>query len=640
MFTKNLVLLLVSYFSIIPTYAMENYIHINEHSVPEPKKEIATLNRSLLRVALAMQKLNYQVKIIDVESLVTDDNGKPILDENNNVKKELKDALQFSKGDVPIVTFTLDGTAPADHDLWVWSGCDSNEKTNDDDKISFYLDLIGFNNYKYTEKVSISDYVKDLISVNDTQNIKFFRDLFKQMLTFPEGKMLMYSVFLNQSEIIKMKSLKDSSIVFKNVKPVVIENLRNGDLAGSCRRIEVLTKYEKYATDVDKIYTPRIYLKLYTTGRPRSCYEEYGLCGRKIFVIPEALKSLSAKDRRLAASKMYRCFSDDYQGRFFLKNTCTGYENMLVLFHEMCHFLSFEGRNKLQYTTEYPDKRELNNGALVVKYWEEFFNIPKEDYIYSKNEVKLLLNDFLRYDNLWELLVTAWNNRGKDYFGNNLYTNLISYRVSGRICSEHSPHRIPTLNSVNLKSSDISELSTSFSNVCRRNCINQMRSFKSLCSDNALLKIKYTPSMAKPLEITGNSHLLINSPGYQSMWVSSSRYSVLNLKTKNDFDKLEDKELRLYAPDLKTDKFSSVSLMDNIDINDLYVLFVAHDTVDENMKKNCSRDELVDLIGKVLMRIRMAKIDIDKKSSDQNERSRILRFVSRHIYKVLENEKM
>ncbi len=133
------------------------------------------------------------------------------------------------------------------------------------------------------------------------------------------------------------------------------------------------------------------------------------------------------------------------------KNTDNKIEKTIDFFHELCHYLTMKGKNKTQHDTQYPEysnlegSPELNkmhwNSKLIVKYWQDLYQIP-DSYMYSKNDIKLLINDFLKYvdggfGSMEKVLAICWNNMGTKYYGNGLCENLLRKRLSYYVRFEH-----------------------------------------------------------------------------------------------------------------------------------------------------------------------------------------------------------
>ena len=551
------------------------------------KLEITKLNLSLLNVVRAMQNLGYTVKAVKVDSLVTDNDGIPTID-NGRVKTKRKDAIRFSKDGTILATFTLDGDAPSDHDLWQWSGCEDKKTVNAD----FYLDLIGFNNchYKDSEKVHMSDEVPNLIEARTLEDRNCSEKLLRQMLFYPEGKMLIYSIFLNQSLVVNFNSSKSSAkynIDFVKDVNAFVSTLRQNRFVSIPNWIK-----NKYKQNIKISYEPKKNLELICVNEK---YMEEIL--QDIEMVQESIDTrfepsekkdyifVNLDDILTEYKASYKCLADDYHGTRFVKEYNKNYGNMFELFHEMCHYLTLTGRNEKIYQKQFPNIQIDYNNTLILKHWEDFFGIPKT-HVYSKNEVKLLLNDFIKYDNLSEVLAICWNNRGKEYFGNNIYTNLLSFRVTGFIRSSHKDlFYIPALNSLNLKNSTELELSTCYTDVLRRNCINQIRLFRY--ENPSLLPKYYFASVAKPFEIQ-HTRLLMNSPScryvlrmncpdYLGFWIKyedkMTSYNLLRLFMES-FSSEENNQQNLTIKMLET----------RISWSIMYGHFIAHKCVDKDTK--------------------------------------------------------
>ncbi len=465
------------------------------------KQEPIDVNLSLLRVACAMRNLGYTVETIKVDSLVTDKNGRTIINDGK-AKTESKDAIRFSKYGTTFATFTLDGNAPADHDLWKWSGCEDKSWAI----VDFYLDLVGFNNYKYekySEKVvSMSDEIRTLITVKNCSDhsarfsLCFVENVFNEMLRFPEGKMLIYSIFLNSSLVAKC----DPKELFTKFEKKNFESLSDW-VKNKCKQ------------NIEISYKPTRCLEIVggdTEFLKKSTNFEASGKTKCVSLEDVSIIFLNWEDRYDDSDSLYKRFPDNYEGAKFLNGFNKDYESMLGLFHELCHYLTLNGRNEQIYKKRFYNTTHKFNSELIVKYLEEFFNIPK-NHIYSKNEIMALLNEFIKYDNLDEVLAICWNNRGKNYFGNNIYTNLLSFRITGFIRGGHNNFYIPSLNSISLRSPKF-ELTTSYHDILQRNCINQMRLFRY--ENPELLPIRYSANLKNPFDLQ-LLRLSMNSHGFR-----------------------------------------------------------------------------------------------------------------------------
>lgn len=575
-----------------------------EYKQNEEQQDRLYFNYSLLNIIPAMKSFGYKVKLVNVNAEITDDNGDPII-ENGEIKKEVRSAIKFSKDGIHMATFPIDKIVPSEHNLYEWAGCPATYESIGLDtqvdwcdikskeeylKKEFYITLCGLYNSKYEDKVRMmTDIVDDSYSgkyaLFDTENyLSKTIKLFKRLLSYPEGKMLIYSIFLNQSFYYFCKKSEYLSGTISNIGNIFqnfFKSIRDKDQCIDVKSVVKTNLMEYFENMYDDSEENE------NKGKRDSCKISFNT---KNFTIYNKDKKIIEIDGRTVFVPDKSYDSDDNKIQINYTN------NVVVdLFHELCHFLNESGENWHHYCEEYAPNllnRKINDhegtGLLIVKYWEEMYGKRKT---YSKNLIHLLFNDLLRYiansciiGSIFEVLPTNWSNLGKNYYGNHLYENLLRYRIQGRIRDSHDilhnhndlqkSHLLNTLNE-----------DYDYEKFIEARIRMQQDHFegKNVITKKKPINITFNESVS-PFILEYNT-LKINAPGN-----SYSIYKPLLISNLNYFENL-----------VKTKP-------DDQSVIDLMFVLHAHDIIDRDgyeetgkPKMEYTKEELIELVDKVLV---------------------------------------
>ncbi len=582
-------------------------------------------NSSLLEIIPAMKTFGYEAELVSVDAEVTDDDGEPII-KDGKVMTELKSAIKFSKNGVHMATFPLDKSVPSDHNLWEWAGCTNYKSkvvytetslpesdTEEALRKEFYITLCGLHNHMRKDN-------KDKVLMNKTPLFTTYNndltkaiELMQQLLSYPEGNMLIYSIFLNRSHYSYSIMNDYCNKVTKNIDEIFKE-CAISPLSYDTFLYRFLDHFDTVIESENDDRDIALLLTFDTKNKQGYCKSKNSI-------------NINEKQSEKSTGKFY----EDSDNRIQTNKL----DNLAVtLFHELCHFLNSSGENWVRYSEEYLNGRNkqefdvIGSGELIVKYWEELYG-KRETY--SKNLIHVLFNDLFRYysnncliGDIWEILATNWNNLGKNYYGNHLYENLLQYRILKKIRDSHADwhEHYETQRSI---------LSKSLSNNYNYDRFLEQRiklqydrfkgNNKNTNQSNRFLKFN---EKILPFEIKQNV-LKINAPGHS--------YSI-----KNPLEEV------------------SVAYIDNLikhipyDMEEIVIngLLHAHSMIDEfysivkkKYKTICKRSELIDLIDIVLIEhvSLMQKIEmINKQIAEIDEKKiKVLNEKAEHEKQITED---